>query len=237
MKSFLKGNPDLSLSFNDDLVIGKGNSYGINKYGFTIDDCNFHQNVDISTFDNTKSVKIKPPEGEFIVMNYRASGDFNAPFRIFPYFEEPTNYRTDLILKIKATFPKENSANGIVIKCPIPTQVSTVHTELTKGVTGQEAEYSQSGNIVVWKIKKMQGGSEQSLKIKINLQVSNQDSQVRKQIGPVQMNFNVPMFNITNLSVKTQESMNSQITPQKMPLKDGSDTSLNPIHTCADYER
>lgn len=36
----------------------------MNKHGFTIDDCNFHQNVDISTFENTKSVKIKPPEGK-----------------------------------------------------------------------------------------------------------------------------------------------------------------------------
>lgn len=65
-------------------------------------------------------------------MNYRASGDFTSPFRIFPYFEEPTNYRTDLILKIKSTFPKENTANGIIVKCPVPQAVSTVHTELVK---------------------------------------------------------------------------------------------------------
>lgn len=66
MKSYLKGNPDLNLSFNDDLVIGnKGSNYSSTKQGYTIDDCNFHQNVDISNFDSTKSIKIKPPEGNY----------------------------------------------------------------------------------------------------------------------------------------------------------------------------
>jgi AP-4 complex subunit mu-1 len=34
-----------------------------------------------------KALKISPPEGEFIVMNYRITTDFNAPFKVFAFFE------------------------------------------------------------------------------------------------------------------------------------------------------
>ncbi len=57
MKSYLQGNPDLKLALNEDLSIGKTGS------GPTIDDCNFHENVNSSEFDLTKTMRIKPPEG------------------------------------------------------------------------------------------------------------------------------------------------------------------------------
>jgi AP-4 complex subunit mu-1 len=49
-----------------------------------------------------KALKITPPEGEFIVMNYRITTDFNAPFKVFAFFENETPYKLVLTIKVKA---------------------------------------------------------------------------------------------------------------------------------------
>jgi AP-4 complex subunit mu-1 len=48
-----------------------------------------------------------------VVMSYRITSDFNAPFRVFPFIEEVSNYKLELSLKIKACFPKEVSASFV----------------------------------------------------------------------------------------------------------------------------
>merc|ERR1712070_83502 len=48
MKSYLSGNPDLTVGLNQDLAIGKaGNLYG----SVVMDDCNFHECVNLSEFE------------------------------------------------------------------------------------------------------------------------------------------------------------------------------------------
>lgn len=49
-----------------------------------------------------KALKISPPEGEFIVMNYRITTDFNAPFKVFAFFENESPFK--LILTVKVEF-------------------------------------------------------------------------------------------------------------------------------------
>lgn len=215
MKSYLQGNPDLKLALNDNLVIGRNANM---PSAATIDDCNFHECVNTSGFDLSKVMRIKPPEGEFVAMNYRVTGEFDAPFRFFPYIEEASNYRLDFILRIKATFGKEYSGNNVTIKFNVPRNVSNVHTELPKGVQGQDAEYQSSGNSVKWVIKKFQGGTEHSLKTRISLQTSANSSNARKEIGPVNMNFEIPMFNVSGLQVKylrIEDTTKSNNQPQR----------------------
>jgi hypothetical protein len=40
--------------------------------------------------------------GECVVLNYRISGDFELPFRVFPFIEEIDEGRVDVILKLRA---------------------------------------------------------------------------------------------------------------------------------------
>ena len=56
--------------------------------GFIVlDDCNFDQTVDTSEFDINRTLKIRPPLGEFTVMNYRITSEFIPPFRINPFID------------------------------------------------------------------------------------------------------------------------------------------------------
>jgi len=215
MKSYLLGNPDLKLALNDNLIVGKGSNL---QSSAVIDDCNFHECVNTSQFDMNKLMTIKPPEGEFVAMNYRVTGDFDPPFRIFTYIEEPSNYRLDFVLRIKGTFGKNYTGNNVTVKFNVPRNVSNVHCELPKGTVGQEAEYSSSTNSVKWVIKKFVGGMEHSLKTKISLQTNTTTQSCRKEIGPVTMTFEIPMYNVSGLQIKylrIEEITKSPIPPQR----------------------
>lgn len=50
-----------------------------------VDACNFHECVDLAEFDvNQRVLTFVPPDGEFVLMNYRVAHCQAVPFRIFP---------------------------------------------------------------------------------------------------------------------------------------------------------
>jgi len=70
----------------------------------------------------------------------------------------------------------------------------------------------------VWNIKKFRGGSEHSLLAKISLQSGVNTLLARKEIGPIIMNFEIPMYNLSNLAIKylkIEEHHQSKNPPQK----------------------
>ena len=73
-KSYLRGNPGLRLVLNDDLVVGKFTHGPMGSV--VLDDCAFHESVDTRDFDTLRTLAINPPDGEFLVMNYRISADY-----------------------------------------------------------------------------------------------------------------------------------------------------------------
>ena len=72
MKSYLRGNPELRLVLNEDLMVGKS-SYGSS---LAVDDIIFHSCVGISEFESNKVLTMHAPDGEFTVMNYRITKYF-----------------------------------------------------------------------------------------------------------------------------------------------------------------
>ena len=51
-----------------------------------------------------KALKVSPPEGEFVLMNYRITADFNAPFKIFTFFETENPYKLVFNIKVVLVF-------------------------------------------------------------------------------------------------------------------------------------
>ena len=83
MKSYLAGNPELRLALNEDLIIGKKNAPA-NTYGaLVLDDVSFHDCVNLSEFDRGRVLSFFPPDGEFVVLNYRVTGEYRAHFESF----------------------------------------------------------------------------------------------------------------------------------------------------------
>lgn len=62
-------------------------------------------------------------------------------------------------------------------------------------------EYDKSENVARWTIKTFQGAREYSLTSKISL-TTQADNNIRKEIGPISMNFDIHMFNVSGVTVK-----------------------------------
>jgi len=112
MKSYLAGNPELKLALNEDLSIGKQGAAGrVPQYAggvVEVDDVNFHECAKLDQFDSLRILSFQPPDGEFVLMNYRITGDtFRAPFRLFPFFELISPYKVELVVKVSRTTQRQ----------------------------------------------------------------------------------------------------------------------------------
>eukprot|EP00940_MAST-03C_sp_MAST-3C-sp2_P002332 g2332.t1 len=198
MKSYLSGNPLLRLALNEDLVIGKENAgYG----GCVLDNCNFHECVKLDDFEETRKLNFLPPEGEFVVMNYRMTSEFDAPFKISPLLEAITDYQVEMILKIRADIPTKNYGANVQVTMPVPKSSTTVTPSVETGAVGQVAEYREKQKKVFWAIRKFPGKSEFQLRVKVSL-ASGFKSHMRKEFGPIAMRFEIPMYNASQLQVR-----------------------------------
>jgi len=165
MKSYLAGNPTLKMCLNNDVNTGVQSNYGIN-----LDDVAFDPCVDTRDFESQKVVTITPPLGEFIVMNYRITKEFMYPFRIYPFLTEISNYKIELMIKVKSMYGKDINSSNFKLSFSVPESVSSVKPELLDEKNkkqGQHIEYEEKGKQVVWKIDKFKGDLEHSLNTKI----------------------------------------------------------------------
>jgi len=209
MKSYLAGHPELRLALNEDLVVGRppgGGGGGAPGGGYdagrvVLDDCNFHERVRLDDFEQHRTLAFVPPDGEFAVLNYRVAGEFRAPFRLFPTVEEPAPHKLDLVLMIRSDIPETNHGSNVTIRVPVPRNTASASGELAPGAVGQTCEYDQAERRLVWTIKKFPGATEQTLRAKITL-ASAVTAGTRRELGPISMNFDIPMYNVSNLQVR-----------------------------------
>jgi len=197
MKSFLQGNPYIRLALNEDLSVGSSSHFS--SRGVVLDSCTFHECVELSQWEGSRVLMFYPPEGEFDVMRYRIGGGFEPPFRLFPYIDDLGHGQVDVIIKIRADIP--TFGNNVIVKCPVPKATLSVSCDLDTGAVGQITEYIAAENAVYWSTKKFMGNTEQFCRIKINLDESVA-SDIKKEIGPLSLKFEIPMHICSNLNVR-----------------------------------
>jgi len=203
MKSYLAGNPELRLALNEDLVIGKDNAPGAHGSRVVLDDCSFHDCVNLSEFEAGRVLSFLPPDGEFVVLNYRLTGEYRTPFRIFPSIEETGAKSLEITILARAEMEPTHFGANVVLELPLPRCTTTATCQLmnSQNVSHPHAEFVVAEKKVVWTMKKFPGGSEQTLKVRVSLEKPC-TSGMRREIGPVNMNFEIPMFNVSNLNVR-----------------------------------
>jgi len=202
MKSYLAGNPELRLALNEDLMIGKDN----NRAGISVcvDDMNFNDCVNLAEFETARTLSFIPPDGEFVVLNYRITGEFATPFRIFPSIEQPEPNKLEITLLIRAEMPSNHFGANVMVELPLPRDaaVSASCSLISAPGTGHaSAEFINSEGKIVWTMKKFPGGAEQTMRCKVLLNKPC-TTELQKQIGPVNMCFEIPMYNVSNLNVR-----------------------------------
>jgi AP-4 complex subunit mu-1 len=199
MKSYLSGNPPLRLALNEDLVVGKGGA--THGQSCILDDCNFHRCVQLNEFEGQRILNFVPPEGEFVVMNYRVTSAFRSPFRVMPILEEKSSHRMEMRLQIRADIPPDNYGSNVRAELTLPQGTATCTTHLPPDVQGEASEFLSASKRVVWRIKKFTGGSEHVMHVRFSL-TDACTAQTHREIGPIILTFEIPMYNVSNLQVR-----------------------------------
>ena len=217
VRNFLHDRPTIKLALNEELAIGGrdlGAFGGPGRYqGYSagggmavlLDDCNFHESADLSQFDVDRTISMTPPAGEFALMNYRAAGEFDPPFRLQTVIDDGTPYRLQVTLMLKAEFPARNTCTGLQVKFPVPRNCVNAHPTLEQGSAGsgqQHAAYTQADRAVVWQFKKVKGQGEHVLTINVSFPDEASARASKKECGPATLSFTIPTYNASRLQVR-----------------------------------
>ena len=212
MKSYLKNNPELRITFTDDVMMGKS-SYSAGR--MELAGYNFCQGVRSRDFESQRTLYITPPEGEFILMNYRINNEFAPPFKLYTIIEE-FDYKLELRIKLLANFNSATKAGNIVITFNAPKETQSVYFNLPKvQKESHKTDYNQNEHLCTWKIPKIIGGNENTLDVKFTLQV-NKPNICRREIGPLVMSFEIPNYNVSHMQIKDLKVMSSDLKNNAM---------------------
>jgi AP-4 complex subunit mu-1 len=201
MKSYLSGSPELHLALNDELTIaGSGGRGG---YGTVeLDNVNFHECVQLEKFEQERMLVLEPPHGEFVLMNFHIGAlrhEGQIPFRITPTISPLTEYKQELRLQVHAEFPDKYHGANVKVQFTVPKSSSGASVELAAGAKGQSWEYDDATKTVTWLIRKFLGSAVHHVSCKF---VTSPSTNVRKEMGPISMSFEIPMFNVSQLQVQ-----------------------------------
>lgn len=201
MKSYLTGNPLIHLSFNGDS---------------NFEDVNFDGCVDDREFSEYRRLTISPPVGECNIMNFRVSRDFALPFKITPMIAFETPFKVELAIRIRCDLRRENTAKLVNVRCAVPEYASSVHTELDAAAKGQKAFFKDSERLIDWRIEAMSGDTDALLICKLSLSKEVPAAQLKRELGPVKMNFEIGQNDSPNLKIK---SLVIEATEKENPSK------------------
>lgn len=201
MKIFMAGNPEVRIGLSEDFFVGKSSVVSQNSVATRLDNCTFHESVDLTHFETTRTLVVRPPEGEFIAMKYRLSDSLhsNLPFTLIAFVDEDEDSKTfEVVLKLRCNIPKSSFANNIAMKLPVPKTADSVSHRVTSGTP--TAEFKSAEKAWYWKITKLQGGSEISATVKVH--ISERRKSARREIGPVSLEFEIPMHTCSGLQIR-----------------------------------
>lgn len=190
----LSGMPECKFGMNDKLLLQRDTVNNFEKGGIYINDIKFDQCVKLSKFDKERAITFTPPDGKFILMNYRISDCTAIPFKLMNLFNI-TNNKIEYKIKVKAEFDKMYTAQNIEIVIPVPANVSKFDVNCSVG----KAKMESAQSAIVWRTKKFQGGKDALIRVDIDLPKNwNKDEWTK---SPISMNFNIPMYTVSGVKV------------------------------------
>ena len=102
------------------------------------------------------------------------------------------------------------------MKFPVPHSTSGVSFSGEKAGVGSVYQFIKGSNEIVWSIKSFQGLKELVLVGKLSLRTAVEPT-TRKEVGPISMSFDIHMFNVSGVTVKSLKiaSLSKNYSPHR----------------------
>ena len=201
MKSYLVGEPVLKLCLSDDVIVGESSQ----NFGVRLENYSFNKCVDDRNFETNKTLLIRPTAGEFVAMNYKISQNFLYPFKIYSFLSEVSSHKIEFLIKINSTFNTDATASKVNVRFSVPKSASSVKLDYQKGKETaklQKAEYDDADKSVNWEIMKFKGQKQHAITAIISLKDELNSYQIRKELGPIKMTFEVNNYTASSMFIK-----------------------------------
>ncbi|XP_072096817.1 AP-4 complex subunit mu-1 isoform X1 [Mobula birostris] len=200
LKCFLPSSTEIRIGLNEEFSVGKAEIRG---YGTAVkvDECSFHQSVKLEEFETNQILRVVPPQGEMTLMQYQLSDDLPAslPFQLFPTVDRDMNSKVlTVFLKLRSDLPPKSQALNVTVHLPVPKGTASLSQELSS--PDQSAELDVNTRSVHWQIPTFPGGSQFTALFK--LEVPGLSASSLLELGPVCMQFELPMTTCSGLQVR-----------------------------------
>lgn len=197
VKCELSGMPECKFGMNDKLLLQRdtvsSNLPGAEKT-VVLNDIKFDQCVKLSKFDKERAITFVPPDGEFILMNYRIADNIAVPFKLMCLFSA-SEQKMEYKIKLKAEFDKTYTAQDVELTIPVPNNLLKKNINAGVGKAKHDAEKSA----VVWRLKKFQGKREALLRVDLECSKEYSDAQWNKP--PIMLSYSIPMYTSSGVVV------------------------------------
>uniref|UniRef100_A0A3B3XYH6 MHD domain-containing protein n=1 Tax=Poecilia mexicana TaxID=48701 RepID=A0A3B3XYH6_9TELE len=184
--------PEMRIGLNEEFSVGKSQLRG---YGAAVrvDECSFHQSVQLDEFHSHRILRLCPSQGEHAVMQYRLSDELPSapPFRLFPSVERDSAGRLLMYLKLRCDLPPKRSVSLLPEGAGLSQELSS---------PDQSAELQLQNRTVFWKIPRFCGGTQLSALFKLD--VPGLSSASLLEVGPVGLSFELPKWTGTGLQIR-----------------------------------
>ena len=124
--------------------------------------------------------------------------------------------------RVLADLPEGNNGLNVIIRISVPRCTVNATADLNQSADMARSgvsstEYQEKEKRMVWSIRKISGGSEMSLRMKITLDQPVGPAH-RREMGPISMQFEIPMYNVSNLQVRKHQYKRFFSIPTTLPL-------------------
>ena len=197
MRTMLSGMPLLKLGLNDKVyfeVSGKKSS------GKTVemDDFKFHNCVNINKFESERVIEFIPPDGFFVLMNYRLNLKIKPLIWVEVLRKELSQTKMKYLVKAKSNCKAKSTANNVSIYVPVPRDLQN---PLFKSSLGS-VTYSPDKEVLIWSIKRFPGMRETNLIIQFNVPTLRANDKSKYLKKPIEVKFEIPAFTVSGIQVR-----------------------------------
>lgn len=201
MKSTLSGMPVCKFGLNDKVSMQKrrearGSTKKVkSSQAVNLEDVTFHRAIQLAAYDQDKTIKFIPPDGHWVLMNYRINKT-NLPFTVAANVVEKGRNRVEYHVTLKSRYENYNHSQDIQLNIPVPGHTHKVNFKATNG----KHKYVPKTACVEWSIPKMAGQQQAVIKGDVKLMHLIQDKQWARP--PITMQFKIPMWPASGLKVR-----------------------------------
>lgn len=186
-----------------------------------LQNCKFHQCVNLDTYERDHVVSFSPPEGTVELMKYHVTEDINLPFKVSPIVtvvssSESSSSAIDYRIKLKSLFPSKLSATDVTLRIPVPPGTIDCKINTSNGT----CRFIPEEHAMLWKFSKFQGSTENTLSA-VTVSSNDMTELVLQQWSrpPISLNFELLMFSNSGLSIRYFDVQQSKDSPSQRTAK------------------